>query len=117
MTLTASPPRLKGCVMRLLKIGFANLLRASAIASAALFFATANGQVFWDRNPANGILVGTKEDSVAKAGAAYLCRGKYRNGLHPGSLVNGKCSIGFGGDEVKLSEFEVAHEKQPGQGR
>lgn len=37
----------------------------------------------------------------------YVCRGTYTNGVHPGKLVPGGCSIGWGGNEVTLRKFEV----------
>jgi hypothetical protein len=36
-----------------------------------------------------------------------ICRATYERGTHPGRLTGGKCSIGYGGKEVSLAEYEV----------
>lgn len=41
----------------------------------------------------------------------YVCRGKYRDGVHPGKLFNGRCNVGWGGHEVSLENFEVLVER------
>lgn len=53
--------------------------------------------------PANAV-------SVAPAGAStqYVCRCAQGGGVHAGKVVAGKCNIGYGGQELTLSEFEVA---------
>ncbi len=56
---------------------------------------------------------GTATISNALAGgsdngkAIPICRAKYERGTHPGRLTGGKCSIGYGGKEVSLAEYEV----------
>lgn len=37
----------------------------------------------------------------------YVCRGYFRNGVHPGKLQAGSCHIGWGGREILLSHFQV----------
>ncbi len=37
-----------------------------------------------------------------------VCRGRYNGGMHPGKVVGSSCSIGWGGHEIMLSDFEVA---------
>jgi len=43
----------------------------------------------------------------------YVCRASYNNGLHPGKVVAGKCNIGWGGQEIILTNFEVLQEPNP----
>jgi len=37
----------------------------------------------------------------------YLCRANYQGGVHPGKLVANNCNIGWGGDEIRLPNYEV----------
>ncbi|CAN0463534.1 unnamed protein product, partial [Discosporangium mesarthrocarpum] len=37
----------------------------------------------------------------------YICRTKYKKGLHPGKVVAGRCNIGWGGKERALKSFQV----------
>lgn len=37
----------------------------------------------------------------------YVCRASYMTGIHPGKMVKGACSIGYGGSEVGLSSFDL----------
>ncbi|MFH1058797.1 MAG: DM9 repeat-containing protein [Pseudomonadota bacterium] len=37
----------------------------------------------------------------------YVCRGKHRDGVHPGKFFNGRCNVGWGGHEVSLEDFEI----------
>lgn len=43
----------------------------------------------------------------APAGDLYICRAHYRDGTHPGKLLDRKCLIGWGGREVAVSPYEV----------
>lgn len=36
-----------------------------------------------------------------------ICRARYRGGLHPGKVVDGRCNVGWGGREILLNRFEV----------
>jgi len=44
----------------------------------------------------------------------YVCRGNYKNSVHPGKLWKSWCHIGWGGKEVLLDTFEVLTTK-PGR--
>lgn len=46
-------------------------------------------------------------DTQGNGQALPVCRGNFREGVHPGKLVDGWCKIGWGGDEYALSIFEV----------
>ncbi len=51
-------------------------------------------------------------DAVRGAGESsrtpyWVCRAGYEGGVHPGKVLGGKCSIGYGGKEVVLSRYEV----------
>lgn len=37
----------------------------------------------------------------------YVCRGNYRGGVHPGKLVGKTCNITWGGEEIRLSNYQV----------
>lgn len=37
----------------------------------------------------------------------FVCRASYRGGMHPGKLYNGYCNIGWGGNEIVMSHYEV----------
>jgi hypothetical protein len=39
----------------------------------------------------------------------FVCRAQYRNGMHPGKLIDGRCNIGWGGREVErsISSFSI----------
>jgi hypothetical protein len=37
----------------------------------------------------------------------YICRGWHQGGLHPGKVVEGRCNIGYGGNEFALTSFEL----------
>lgn len=39
----------------------------------------------------------------------YLCQADYRGGQHPGKVINGKCDISYGGEEVPVVEFRVLY--------
>src|SRR5690606_18061845 len=76
------------------------------------------------------VLVNTRPDAVASlvanwvpapaSGVAYVgnhpmrgtlpmrvCRAYHRNGVHPGKEWEGKCNIGWGGQEVAVTPYEV----------
>ncbi len=68
---------------------------------------TRPGGYTWEKAGAGllggGCLVGGR----AQGQAMCVCRGRYRDGLHIGRAVAGRCHIGWGGQEVALDEFEV----------
>ncbi|MBL8207911.1 MAG: DUF3421 domain-containing protein [Blastocatellia bacterium] len=37
----------------------------------------------------------------------YLCSAAYQNGTYPGKIVNGKCNITWGGNEISLASFNT----------
>lgn len=43
----------------------------------------------------------------APAGDIFICRAQYRDGMHPGKLVGGRCLIGWGGRELDVVPYEV----------
>lgn len=43
----------------------------------------------------------------------YVCRGYYKGGVHPGKLYQGRCNIGWGGDEIVLNRYEVLVSRLP----
>lgn len=55
---------------------------------------------------ANAFIAGQENNSPL-----YLCRGRYNNGTHPGKVVDGRCNIGFGGEEKMLNDFEVFYSR------
>jgi|GEM_PF-1800811 len=36
----------------------------------------------------------------------FVCRARYRGGMHPGKVVAGRCNIGYGGREVALAGYQ-----------
>ena len=40
-------------------------------------------------------------------GPLYICRARYRDGVHLGKAVKGQCLIGWGGREVDVRHFEI----------
>ncbi len=93
------------------------LLRLFICATGILACSTAMGEVYWNHNQSDGIAAGKEGNTPNRRKILYLCRGTYKDGLHPGKLLAGKCNIGWGGVEVVLTDFEVAHEKQQGRGQ
>lgn len=57
---------------------------------------------FSGQTPGNAVDGG--EEPGRKLG---VCRAEAPNGWHPGKLIDGRCSIGFGGKEVPLTSFQV----------
>lgn len=58
--------------------------------------------------PNNAISGGTELGGDNSGTTLYVCRAAYNGSVHPGKLLNGSCSIGFGGKEIVLTTFEVA---------
>lgn len=40
-------------------------------------------------------------------GPLFICRAFYRDGMHPGKIVAGKCNITFGGQEVPMYRYQA----------
>jgi hypothetical protein len=43
----------------------------------------------------------------------FVCRGYYQGGMHPGKLVGHFCNIGWGGGEIRLSQYQVLVSRAP----
>jgi hypothetical protein len=59
---------------------------------------------------ANGrIPSGALEVGYQDSGPLYVCRVRYRGGLHPGKIASGfsGCNIGYGGREITVRQYEV----------
>jgi hypothetical protein len=76
-------------IFRVLQVDSSTVLR---------WVARASGQA----PPANAIASGYEHGAPL-----YACRGPYGNGTHPGKVVWGNCDIGYGGQEVVLTSYEV----------
>ena len=65
-----------------------------------------NNNYQWMRPPINlsTAVVGGQE---ANGASLWICRANYQGGLHPGKLVGNRCNIGFGGDEIQTTDYEV----------
>jgi len=57
-----------------------------------------------DRLPHHAVVGGNQPNPPA---TLFVCRANYRGGVHPGKLFNGRCNIGWGGNEISLSQYEV----------
>jgi len=81
-----------------------------------LFFRPApnQGQLAWvnadGRTPPNAVIGG--QESGRQLG---VCRVPQPNGWHPGKLIDGRCSIGFGGREVVLAQYQALTQARPGE--
>ena len=54
--------------------------------------------------PSNAVYGGTESNGNLE----YVCRGAWRDAIHPGKLTNGGwCYIAYGQDEIKLPSYEV----------
>jgi hypothetical protein len=51
----------------------------------------------------NGAIIAGRENGDN----LYICRAQYNGGRHPGKVVDGRCNIGYGGEEVTLSSYKV----------
>jgi hypothetical protein len=58
--------------------------------------------------PSNAIVGGVELSGQNNGAALYVCRAEYKGGVHPGKLIGGFCNIGFAGQEVVLSNYQVA---------
>ena len=61
----------------------------------------------WTRAWGDRMPPGAVKGGHAPDGELYVCRGRHRDGVHPGKMYHGRCLIGWGGHEVALSNFEV----------
>jgi len=60
--------------------------------------------------PSNAVVSGGQSRPPA---TLFVCRAPFRGGLHPGKLYHGKCNIGWGGNEISLSHYEVLISRAP----
>ena len=79
--------------------GFALALPHMTNAMDGVEWRTWNGRL-----PAGAIRGGVDQNGTVPL---YICRAHYINGVHPGKVLNGRCNIGWGGDEIVLRHFEV----------
>lgn len=82
-----------------LLFGFALALPLMANAKDGVEWRPWNGRL-----PAGAILAGVDDNGRIQL---YICRARHINGVHPGKLREGRCHIGWGGDEIVLRHFEV----------
>ena len=62
-----------------------------------------NESFFWDRQlTRSAFAVGTENNQTL-----YSCRVSYQRGIHPGKLIENYCNFGFGGQELRSSNYEV----------
>lgn len=52
-------------------------------------------------------------DEPGRAAPFYVCHANYRTGVHPGKLLDGKCNITWGGNEVSLMQYQVLVSRYP----
>lgn len=85
-----------------------------AIATIGLNLPPAFGQrgseaVQWQAASNGRVPAGALEGGFEGADIFYICRARYRGGLHPGKLAPrfGGCNIPFGGREITVRQYEV----------
>jgi len=61
----------------------------------------------WLRVPPGQIPAGAVGGGLADNTEMYVCRGFYNDGQHPGKTWQGRCNIGWGGQEVALTHYDV----------
>ena len=61
----------------------------------------------WTRAWGDSVPPGAVGGGHVSDGELFVCRGRHRDGVHPGKLFHGKCLIGWGGHEVALTNYEV----------
>jgi len=69
-----------------------------AIPSKVSWISASDGQT-----PAGSLKGGEERDGTP----LFVCRAKYRNGLHPGKLIGKNCNITYGGTQIVVSSYEV----------
>lgn len=63
-----------------------------------------------DPLPAYAVIGGSQPHPYA---ILYVCRANYRGGMHPGKWYQGNCNIGWGGEEISLSHYQVLASRRP----
>lgn len=84
---------------------FVAVMAAGLAFSQMVLAAPGVGWVEWHGRLPRNAIEGGVDDYGRKT--LFICRAHYVNGVHPGKLLNGHCHIGWGGQEVILSRFEV----------
>ncbi len=74
-----------------------SILCGSQTVSAQLNWAAYNGSL-----PENAVIGGNEHGTDLP-----VCRALYKEAWHSGKVVGNNCNIGWGGDEIVISEFEV----------
>jgi hypothetical protein len=57
----------------------------------------------WVSGQGNGVVTGFP----GKLGSLTVCRANYDGGQQPGKVWEGQCNFGFGGQEVRLTDYQV----------
>ncbi len=82
------------------------MIRLLLLSLALCMSTNAHAELKWTKFegkvPTNAVKGGQEPGRIL-----YVCRGNFRNGLHPGKIVDGRCNIGWGGKEHLLANFEV----------
>lgn len=60
----------------------------------------------WIRNP-GALPPGALHAGGEPGRALFVCSARHNGGFHPGKLVDGKCNIGWGGQEVVLGDYFI----------
>ena len=58
-----------------------------------------------DALPEDAVLGGSQRSAFNTP--YFICRAHYQGGLHPGKLMDGRCHISWGGEEVSFSQYQV----------
>jgi hypothetical protein len=61
----------------------------------------------WLKAQSGGLPVGAVGGGNVDNTEMYVCRGYYKDGEHPGKTWQGRCNIGWGGQEVSLNDYDV----------
>jgi hypothetical protein len=59
--------------------------------------------------PGIGAIIGGPGNSPAPGGPMYICRAQVQGSVTPGKWVNGYCNVAFNGQEVVMSQYQVAY--------
>jgi Protein of unknown function (DUF3421) len=59
--------------------------------------------------PGIGAIIGGPGNSPDPGGPMYICRAQVQGSVTPGKWVNGYCNVAFNGQEVVMSQYQVAY--------
>jgi len=80
----------------------------SVIAMMAFASISAQAQVGWvPSGQGSPLPAGALAGGSERGTPLYVCRAPYKGGLHPGKVVGGRCNITYGGEEVRLDDYQV----------